>query len=298
MKYLIGLLLVALHLNAMAQIKGNKKMITTTYALKNVKSIEMNLYAEVVIDCAAEEKMTITAEENMLDLIEKSVEDGHLQLTQKEWIQPNYRIKIQIGAPGLERIQHTVHETTVVQNIDRPSFRPMAIIGKLVLKGKASSLFAAAELGEIDARQLEVETATVNLWSQGSILLGSPVLIEGKVKEDGLVNFEGDATRVQVNTGQGGRVVSYAEMKKIRMEAPRYIEFKLKNNSRERIQCYVVGPKPDGRKFSYGFPMNPGQVRKKNWTIGSKVYRKGLLGTRKLLAKIEAGDEGEVVKIQ
>lgn len=112
MKYLIGLLLVALHLNAAAQIKGNKKMVTKTYGLQNVKSIEMNLYAQVVIDCAAEEKMTITAEENMLDLIEKSVEGGHLKLTQKEWIQPNYRIKIHIGTPGLERIQNTVHETT------------------------------------------------------------------------------------------------------------------------------------------------------------------------------------------
>jgi hypothetical protein len=115
MKYLIGLLLVALQLNATAQIKGNNKMVTKTYELQNVKSIDMNLYAKVVIDCSAEEKMVLTAEENMLNLIEKSVENGHLKLTQKEWMQPGYRIKIFIGAPKLERIQNTVHETTLVQ---------------------------------------------------------------------------------------------------------------------------------------------------------------------------------------
>lgn len=295
MKYLIGLLLVALHLNVYAQIKGDKKVVTKSYDLQNVKSIEMNLYANVEIDCAAEEKIVITAEGNMLDLIDWSVENGHMKLTQKDWIQPNFRINITIGAPNLERIQQTVHESTVVRNIDRSSFRPMAILGKLSLEGKVNSLFAAAELGEIDARQLDAQSVTVNIWRSGRILLGSPVLIEGKVQGDGLVNYEGDASQVKVNTSSGGKVFTYAEMEKIKAEAPRFIEFKLKNNSENRIQCYVVGPKPDGRNFSYGFPMNPGQVRKKNWTIGSKVYKKSSLGMRKLLAEIAVDDEGKTV---
>ena len=294
MKYLIVCLMVLLQFNLSGQIKGNQKVITRTFDLQNITDIEMNLYAEVVIDCAAEEKMIITAEENLMGLIEKSVEDGRLKLTQKDWIQPNYRIKINIGAPNLERIQQSVHESTFIKNIDRPSFRPMATIGKLILEGQVESLYAAAEIGEVDARKLDAKMVNVNIWRHGKILLSSPVLIEGKIKEDGLVNYMGDAARVQVNTSDGGRIQTYAEMKKIKADAPRYIEFKLKNNSANRIQCEVVGPKPDGSRFGYGFPMNPGQVRKKNWTVGSKVYKKTVLGTKKLLAEVVEADEGKI----
>jgi len=47
----------------------------------------------------------------------------------------------------------------------------------------------------------------------------------------------------------------------------RFINFRLKNNSLKRINAYVRGPKPDGSHFSYGFPMLPGQVRKKDWSV-------------------------------
>ena len=43
--------------------------------------------------------------------------------------------------------------------------------------------------------------------------------------------------------------------------------------------------------------MNPGQKRKKDWSIGSKVYQVSKLGTRKLLVTIKAEDEGQVVKM-
>jgi hypothetical protein len=43
--------------------------------------------------------------------------------------------------------------------------------------------------------------------------------------------------------------------------------------------------------------MNPGQVRKKNWTIGSKVYRVTKLGLRKLMAEVVASNEGKVLKL-
>ena len=65
----------------------------------------------------------------------------------------------------------------------------------------------------------------------------------------------------------------------------------------KRINCYVKGPKPDGSYFSYGFPMMPGQSRSKSWSVGSKVYKVGKLGGKKLLTEIEAEDEGQVVTL-
>lgn len=294
MRYFTGLFLILVAFNLNAQIKGNKKIITKTFPLETLINLEMNLYADVLVDCAAEETITITADENLLDLIDFSIDNGKMMLTQKDWIKSSEAIKISIGAPNLQQIQNTVHESVWVKNINRSNFIASAILGKLQLEGKADHLSANAELGEVDATALSAETVQVNLWDRGQIKLGEPQQITGKVKEDGQLVYQGNPT-VDVRAKNGGRI--HSENEAVRNPDARFIEFKVKNNSLARIQCYVKGPKPDGSSFSYGFPMNPGQVRKKNWSVGTKVYKVSKLGTRKLLAKIEAADEGEVVKL-
>ena len=297
MKHLAVLFTWLLPLQIWAQVHGNKQLVTRDYELQSLRYIEMSLYADVEIDCSAAAYMKVTADENLLDLIDTSVEDGKLVLVQKAWIQPSQKIKINIGAPELERIQISVHETIHVKNIDRPDFNAMAILGKLILQGRVEELSASGEIGEVDARQLEAPVVNVNLWDRGKILLGSPARITGIVKESGRLIYEGEGTKVNVRTQSDGKVRNLAESQSIVNPGARFIAFRLKNNSLNRIQCYVVGPKPDGSQFSYGFPMNPGQVRKKNWSVGSKVYRVSALGTRKLLTEIKAGDEDGLVKL-
>lgn len=76
---------------------------------------------------------------------------------------------------------------------------------------------------------------------------------------------------------------------------PQYIQFKLQNNSVGRKHFYVKGPK--GKKFSYGFPMNPLEKRAENWPVGSKVYLEGKFGKRDLLVTIKTEDKGGIVKL-
>lgn len=295
MKSLTVIFLSLITISGFAQVKGDKNIVTKTFPIEQVKSIEVNLYADVAIDCEAEEMLTITGDENLMDLIEKSVHGGRLVLTQKEWIQPSRQIKITIGAPNLEFIQQSTHETTYVNNVNRETFSAMAIIGKIVLEGKAELLKASGEIGQVDARPFNAPVVDVNLWSHGKIHLAAPQKITGIVKDDGKVVYQGDEVKVNVKTEDGGYVQEPGQP--VRNEDARFIKFKVKNNSINRIQCYVKGPKPDGSYFSYGFPMNPGQTRQKDWSVGSKVYRVTNIGTRKLLTEITPDDEGGVVKL-
>lgn len=295
MKSLTVILITLITVTGFAQVKGDKNIVTRTFPIENVKSIEVNLYADVAVDCAGEEMLTISGDENLMDLIEKSVQGGRLVLTQKEWIQPSRQIKISIGAPNLEFIQQSTHETTYVNNIDGETFSAMAIIGKLALQGKTNLLKASGEIGQVDARTLKASRVDVNLWSHGKIQLGSPQKITGIVKDDGRILYQGEDAVVNVKTQDGGYV--HEPGNPVRNEDARFIKFEVRNNSINRIQCYVKGPKPDGSYFSYGFPMNPGQTRKKDWSLGSKVYRVTNIGTRKLLTEITSKDEGQLVKL-
>lgn len=297
MRYCFSLTLLLVANLMMGQVKGNQKIVTQSFPLSMITDIRIHLYAELVIDCAAEEGLEITADENLMDLIGKSVDHGRLVLDQVEWIQPSQAIQIKIGAPNLRQIQQSTHETVVVNNIDTKSFRAMALVGTIIMNGKAEELHASGEVGTVNAEDFEAKFVNVNLWSWGKILLNEPVEIAGIVKNDGTVLYKGTNTKVKVRTSQAGRVLNTREQLAMKNSKAEFIEIKIKNNSPNRIQAYVVGPKPDGRKFSYGFPINPGQVRKENWSVGSKVYRVSKLGTKKQLVEITKQDEGKVVPL-
>lgn len=84
---------------------------------------------------------------------------------------------------------------------------------------------------------------------------------------------------------------------RVKTDSLRYMDLRIKNNSSNRLNAYVKGPKPDGHFFSYGFPMWPGQVRRERWTIGTKVYRTTSLGLRKELITIKATHDHKVVPL-
>lgn len=279
-----------------AQLKGNGKIVTKEFPIKNITSLIVNFYADIEVDMAASEGLTITIDENLLSKVNLTPEDGKLDLNQKEWIAPSQRVIIKIGAPELVRIEQSTHETSRVENINQPDFRAMALVGTIILEGKVDLLNASGEIGEINAKKLLAKNVNINLWSYGKIHLGSPEKISGIVKNDGRVMYEGNNTKVSV-AQRGGKVLSSAQLSTKKEAKTRFINFKLKNNSLNRINCYVVGPKPNGKKFSYGFPMAPGQTRQKDWSIGSKVYRVTAVGIRKLLKVITEQDEGEVVML-
>ncbi|MEZ5040191.1 MAG: DUF2807 domain-containing protein [Saprospiraceae bacterium] len=280
-----------------AQVKGNKDIVTKVFDISGVTFIKVQLYADIVIDAAADEQLVITADANLMDLIEKSVEGGQLVLDQKEWIEASQTIKITIGAPQLARIQHGTHETVVVKNLNRPEFSAMAIVGKIILEGKVQTLSTGVEVGQIDAQNLSVPVVDVNIWGWGSVELGSPDLIKGVVKDRGTLRYTGNNTKLKVRSTKDEIVEDRNTPLVVGEPVTEYIEVKIKNNSPNRLQAYVEGPKPDGRKFSYGFPLNPGQVKNEKWTIGTKVYRVSKLGPQKELVEITKADEGKVVEL-
>ncbi len=301
MRYLLSLLLLSVAVCLTAQVKGNRQIVTKTYDVQDITSIDIGLYAEIEVDMSASSSsITITAESNLINLIGRDIENGQLVLDQIKWIKPTKRIKISIGAPQLTFIQQGTHDDVVVKNVNGSTLGVSALIGNVTLLGEVEYLNAGGESGEIDARSLDADHVEINLWGPGKINLASPKKISGIVKEEGRVYYDDNDTKVTLKKRDDAELLerSTAALEpKVKRPEAKFINLKLKNNSGKRINAYVRGPKPDGRYFSYGFPMMAGQVRKENWTVGTKVYRQTNLGLKKLLVEIAADDEGEIVML-
>ena len=286
------LLLVFTSSTLIGQIKGNKSIETRTFDIPNLKELKVNLYAKITIDQSLTNGMQITADSNLFHLIDTKITNGKLNLNQLEWIQPSQKIIINIGSPSLEKIITGTHETLFLNNVKRDSLDIMALIGKVVVSGVVNNLTVGVELGEVAASKLTAKNAKINIWGRGKATVFVTNKIFSKVKKEGRLIL---ANTPKLLKGDTKKAIAKTEKNKNKKVI--WIPFKIKNNSWNRNNFVVIGPKKDGSSFSYGFPMMPGTTRKENWSVGSKVYKVNRLGIRKLLVEIKEEDKGKTVKL-
>jgi len=292
MKKGITLFILLMALSLSAQVKGNKNIETRSFDIQGVEVIQINFYAQITIDQSVEEGMTITMDSNLFDKIDTEVVDKKLHLDQLKWVQPSEKVIIKIGAPNLKRVEKGTHETLRIMNVDSEKLLVNAHIGKVVVQGKAKHFDIGAENGEVDASQLIAQNSRINIWGWGK----ARVHVENEL----YTTLSNDARLEVVNKPKSlkGDTKRYVASKEYNDKSNvKWITFKIKNNSWNRNHFVVVGPKKNGGKFSYGFPMMPGKSKKERWTTGTKIYKVNNLGLRKLLVTIKAEDEGKTVNL-
>lgn len=293
----ITLLLVFVVTTSLAQVKGNGDIETKSFPIENIKNIKINFYANVTIDASKKESLIITTDSNMFELIEKKVVDGTLYLDQKEWISPSKTTKIIIGAPNINRIEQGTHDITKIINVDNDELKVNAPIGNIFIEGKTKTLQIDSKGSKIDATKLLAEKAYVNIWSWGTVKVNVTNILLADVSNSGKLFYVSKPKKLDIKTKNKGKVLDLSDAGEIKNPEAKYINFKIKNNSANRNHFEVVGPKQDGSKFGYGFPMMPFATRKETWTIGTKVYKTNKLGLKKLLITIKPEDENMVVKL-
>ncbi len=269
----------------LAQIKGNKKIETRHFSATDLNQVQVGLYATIVIDPSLEEGITITADSNLFENIDTEVVDGTLKLDQKEWISPSKRILIQIGAPKIQRVEQGTNAELKVINLHCTNFNAMALNGTIILNGEVQILGVGAESGTVDASKIVAKEVFLNIWGPGEALINATDLLDAQLSNKAKVSL---FSKPKKTTGDVRKI--HRKNTGTKKKETRYISFKIKNNSLNRNNFYVIGPKPDGKKFNYGFPMMPGKTRKEKWTIGTRIYMVSSLGLKNLLVKIEAKD--------
>ncbi|MDW3646273.1 MAG: DUF2807 domain-containing protein [Bacteroidia bacterium] len=272
---------------------------TAEFELIGIEEVEVHLDAPIEIECSGKELLRIEASQPMQEQIEVHIRNNRLILSARGNIRKEQILAIKLNAPNLRFIQVNAATDIEVKQIQREEFSAMALNGNIQLSGQTPLLNANGELGSIDARQLDVKEVKFNLWGETRVYLASPEKVRGKTHKSAKVFYEKEPL-AKLDTYKDAELRSSKERGhsgKVRNPDARFIKFAIKNNSLKRIQCYVKGPKPDGSSFSYGFPMNPGQMRDKDWSVGSRVYQVNKMGLKKLLVEIKADDEGQMVKM-
>ncbi|NRB46684.1 MAG: DUF2807 domain-containing protein [Saprospiraceae bacterium] len=284
-------LLLLLSFQVQAQIKGNGNIVTKSFPIEQVKQLEINLNARIILDFKADDQISITVDENLIDQIDFRVSQGYMNLQQKEWIEPSNSLRVSIGAAGLRKLINDAHSSTSLLHMQMDDFHLIADIGTIDLQGRVSHLVIDNKSAKIEALDFEASYAEVKIRSWGSVFLNVSDTLNTSIGDKGRLKIIGTP---KVLMGNAEAILANTN-KQIRTDT-RYINLRIKNNSWTRKSFVVVGPKKDGTSFSYGFSLMPGATRSERWTIGSEVFRVRN-GQQQLLAKIEAKDENQLVKL-
>ena len=287
------LLICFLTTSLTAQKNGNGQLETRAIQLADFSEIRVNFPVSATIDCGTTTALSMTTDANLFDHIRVEVEDDILYIQQKGWVEAT-KVELTIGAPNLKRLQTGGYGIYTVKNIDVDEFSVTNNVGLVKLFGKANTLRFGIETGTIDASELVAQEVYANIWSHGKAKVNAVQLLDGKVENGGEIIYTNRPAKNRIKVKGDSEVYSSAEAKAATPKV-NFIDFKIYNNSGKRIQAYVKGPR--GQKFSYGFPLNPLQKRRKHWPVGSKVYKVSKVGTRTLLATIEANNADSVVKL-
>ena len=287
------LLLCAISTTSFAQIKGDKNIVSSTFPIQNLQEIEINLTGEIVIDMAGAEEITITTDKNLLPFIGRDIKNGKMNLTQLEWISSSQGHQITIGAPALQKLISDAHSDVYVNNMSVEDFTVEANVGTVYLNGTAANVRIVNNVATVNASGLVAQNGDINITNWGSVTANVVKELSLLVDKNGKVDLVN--TPLSVNGKPGDLMTGLEE--RVVDESIQFINFKIKNNSWNRNKFVVVGPKPDGTSFSYGFALWPRQSRSERWTVGTKIYKKNSLGARDLLVTIQPEDENQVVNL-
>lgn len=276
---------------SLAQINGNKKIETRSFNIENLTTVKIDLNASILIDASLKEGMTITTDSNLFEYIAKENKEGILHLNQLKWIQPSNRMLIKIGAPNLKYIEQDTHGTVKIINLNSKYFQAVAAIGEIIMEGTTEKLYLKVKNGTVNAEKLIATNATVISNGRGEVNIHVTSELFTDLKE---------GTRLQL-TGKpqitGNYKENFKEFDKRSIDKIVWIPLKIKNNSWKWNSFEVVGPKRDGRKFSYGFTLLPGATKKEKWSTGTKVYKVDKHGDQELLVTITLEDKDGTVKL-
>lgn len=279
---------------AFSQVYGNGQMKTITQSVEGLKNINIQFNGNIILDYTKDEVITITADENILEFIGIEFSNGKLTLDQIKWIEPSRLPDITIGCPELSDVYQGTHSKTIIRNMNASNITLEGNVGKIEADGKVDKLSVNTAGTQMDLSKLVIENAFVSVEDGSKVILNQVQNLEADVENENDLVLNSKPGRYSGNKNESN---FKRQNRTIKNPNLRYIDFKVKNNSLKRNHFYVIGPKADGSRFSYGFSLLPGFSKKERWSIGTKVYKEKSMGRKELLVTISSEDEGETINL-
>lgn len=205
------LLLTGLGLFALAgcqfepPVVGSGTITSESREVTDYKRVRVVGSSKVTFQLASEYRCEITADDNLLPLIQSEVSGDELVISFERSISPSQTVEIALAGPALSEFGIVGSGQFAADGVDAEAFKFVVTgSGKAVLKGLTKDLdISISGSGSVSAAELTAENAKVRISGSGSADLDVSRSLSVRVAGSGKVKYSGDAFVEQTIAGSG-----------------------------------------------------------------------------------------------
>ncbi len=200
-------LLILTSCRSSSGVAGDGVSKTETRTVGAFTAVEASTAVQVTVTHGAAGPLTVTADTNLLPLLETEVRGGTLTVRFTSDVRPTLA-KITVSAPHLTSVHGAAAAQLRAEGLDEDALAVEASSGADVhVDGKAKSLGAQASSGaSLDASGLSVPAVTVHASSGAKVRLGDADTVTGDASSAASVTFPRPPKHQSIITSSGASV--------------------------------------------------------------------------------------------
>jgi len=194
-------------------IQGEGKIVTQTLDLASFTSIGLSIPATVTIKKGSQQQVTIEAQQNIIDALEREVDNDGWDITFGDNLRvKNYKdITIHITIPTIKALavasRGDIHVANSFAGLDKVKLA-VAGSGDITFDGSASyAKISIAGSGDVNAENLKVEDCKVSIAGSGDCSIEVSGELKVSIAGSGDVRYKG-SPKVSVSSVGSGTVRS------------------------------------------------------------------------------------------
>ncbi len=209
-KTILGSLGVLLLISAACNpfdLAGSGTAKTETREVIGFTAISFSGVGQVIVEQTGKESLSITADDNILPLLESKVTDGTLHLGVKSGssFSPKTPIVFKVGVKDLPKFSVSGAGSADIKQLKTDKLEvTISGVGNVTLSGSADELKAELSgTGSFDGEKFKVKQATVTCSGVGSAVINAADSLDAKVSGVGSIEYLGSPNVKQSVSGVG-----------------------------------------------------------------------------------------------
>jgi len=189
-------------------IEGSGDLITEERNVREFDEIKSSGSYDIFVTVGEPRSVTITFDDNLLDIIETDVRGGTLKIEAEENYSSDYVCKVEITIPELKGISLSGSGNIEVINLQEDFFEcSISGSGDVELEGAATETeYKISGSGEINARDLIAEEVYVKISGSGNVRVFAEESFDGYVSGSGNIYYYGQPNSLSTNVSGSGRI--------------------------------------------------------------------------------------------
>jgi hypothetical protein len=215
-------------INGATPLKGSGKTATEDRKVEGFQRVHAQNAVEVVVAVTGTESATVEADDNLLPLVETTVEQGTLRVGVKGSLQTRHPLRVRVSAKRLEELTSESSAKVSGKDLkgerlalsasssgqvtaDKVDAKQLKVFvssaGSITAEGRADRQeVEASSSGRYDGSKLVSRTSRVECNSAASMVVHATEEVSGSVSSAGSVRYSGSPGKVDVSASSAGMV--------------------------------------------------------------------------------------------